>query len=253
MVVGALTISNGMNKLKLIIIFSVVAATAFTFYVTNFLKSIPTLDPTHSINSGKVSSPQVTPTPTGLPTGGLSDLIRVNEPVPGQTVKSPLVVTGEARGYWFFEASFPIKVYDADGKELGVAVAQAQGEWMTENFVPFQATLNFKKPATATGTLVLEKDNPSGLAENAAELRVPVSFDLADWPVSPGACKVGGCSGQLCVDESEGDVITTCEYKAEYACYKTAKCERQEDGKCGWTPTEELVMCLGEAFQAEGI
>ncbi|MDP3696626.1 MAG: Gmad2 immunoglobulin-like domain-containing protein [Candidatus Taylorbacteria bacterium] len=240
-----------MNKLKLIIIFSVIATAAFTSYVTNFIRSIPTLDPTHSINSGQVGSPQVTPTPAVLPTGGLSDLIRINEPVPDQTVKSPLSVSGEARGYWFFEASFPIRVYDANGKEIGVAVAQAQGEWMTDDFVPFQATLNFKKPATATGTLVLEKDNPSGLPEHDAELRVPVSFDLADWPVSLGACKVGGCSGQLCLDGSEEDVVTTCEYKTEYACYKTAKCERQEDGKCGWTPTEELVACLAEAFQNE--
>lgn len=61
-------------------------------------------------------------------------------------------------------------------------------------------------------------------------------------------CKITGCSGQLCSDE---DVRTTCEFKEEYACYKTAKCERQEDGKCGWTPTEELVACLSKVFKAE--
>lgn len=60
-----------------------------------------------------------------------------------------------------------------------------------------------------------------------------------------GGCYVGGCSGQICSDE-EG-VVSTCEYKAEYACYQNAKCERQSDGKCGWTPTEELQMCLNTA------
>jgi len=98
------------------------------------------------------------------------------------------------------------------------------------------------------------------LPEHDAQLRIPVRFDLANWPdnqvdesVPPSSrgCKVGGCSSQLCVDESEEDVVTTCEFKAEYACYQSAKCERQEDGQCGWTPTEELVTCLRSAWEAE--
>ena len=91
-------------------------------------------------------------------------------------VKSPLVVAGEARGFWFFEASFPIRLYDVDGKELAVGIAQAQEEWMTEDFVPFRAELLFTKPNTSEGVLVLEKDNPSGLPEHADEFRIPVRF-----------------------------------------------------------------------------
>jgi hypothetical protein len=56
-------------------------------------------------------------------------------------------------------------------------------------------------------------------------------------------CYVGGCSGQICSDQ-EG-VISTCEWKDEYACYASATCERQPDGQCGWTPTPELTACLG--------
>ncbi|HEY5945444.1 MAG TPA: DUF6748 domain-containing protein [Kofleriaceae bacterium] len=56
-------------------------------------------------------------------------------------------------------------------------------------------------------------------------------------------CYVGGCSSQVCSDQ-EG-VITTCEWRDEYACYQTATCERQPDGQCGWTPTPELDACLG--------
>ncbi len=58
-------------------------------------------------------------------------------------------------------------------------------------------------------------------------------------------CAVAGCSGQLCVSTDEaGEIITTCEYRAEYACYKEASCEPQADGKCGWTQTSELKKCL---------
>jgi len=62
-------------------------------------------------------------------------------------------------------------------------------------------------------------------------------------------CKVTGCSAQICADE---DVITTCEWLEQYACYnKTAKCERQEDGKCGWTKTDQLTKCLQEKGKSE--
>ncbi|MBI2040147.1 hypothetical protein HYT18_03670 [Candidatus Microgenomates bacterium] len=69
------------------------------------------------------------------------------------------------------------------------------------------------------------------------------SFKLLEEKVG---CFVAGCSGQLCVEEAEKDIITTCEFREEYACYKEAKCERQPDGKCGWTKSVELISCLEE-------
>lgn len=107
-----------------------------------------------------------------------NDLIRVTTPSANTVVTSPLVVRGEARGNWYFEASFPVRLLDSEGTELALAIAQAQGEWMTTEFVPFEATLVFVAPeAGGTGTLVFEKDNPSGLPENADELRIPVNFE----------------------------------------------------------------------------
>jgi len=55
-------------------------------------------------------------------------------------------------------------------------------------------------------------------------------------------CFKGGCSGQLCSDKP--NMISTCEWRESYACYHTAKCELQADGKCGWTMTDELKKCL---------
>lgn len=59
-------------------------------------------------------------------------------------------------------------------------------------------------------------------------------------------CTVGGCSGQLCV-EASNVVASTCEWREEYACYRSAVCERQADGNCGWTSTPELTQCLEDA------
>lgn len=103
-------------------------------------------------------------------------MIRVTSPLPNALVQSPLHITGEARGNWYFEASFPVKLIDANGRQLGVVPAQAQSDWMTEAFVPFVADLPFTSPTTTTGTLILERDNPSGLPQNAAEIRIPVRF-----------------------------------------------------------------------------
>ena len=103
-------------------------------------------------------------------------MIKINNPRPNQTIQSPLAISGEARGYWFFEASFLIKLFDENNNLITTAVAKAQGDWMTENFVPFEADLNFSQPSAEKGFLVLEKDNPSGLSENADELRIPIKF-----------------------------------------------------------------------------
>ena len=62
-------------------------------------------------------------------------------------------------------------------------------------------------------------------------------------PSVAGRCYVGGCSGQICSDQP--GALSTCEYREEYACYKTATCERQGGGECGWTMTPALNICLG--------
>lgn len=82
--------------------------------------------------------------------------------VDNQSISSPLVITGQARGLMFFEASFPIELLSADGQVLGTTIAQAKTEWMTEDFVPFEATLIFQAQPGEAVTLVLKKDNPSG-------------------------------------------------------------------------------------------
>lgn len=105
-----------------------------------------------------------------------TDLIRIDSPRPNTIVTSSLQVTGQARGYWYFEASFPVKLFDGDGNVLAQTPAQAQSNWMTNDFVPYKATLEFIAPATDSGTLVLEKDNPSNLPQNADSLIVPVRF-----------------------------------------------------------------------------
>jgi len=101
--------------------------------------------------------------------------IIVDTPQAGASIESPLTVSGRARGTWFFEASFPVVLTDWDGGIIATGIAQAQKDWMTENFVPFAATFDFpdQRPMSR-GSLILEKDNPSGMSEfdDAVEMTV---------------------------------------------------------------------------------
>ncbi|MDO8515741.1 MAG: hypothetical protein Q7S28_00650, partial [bacterium] len=75
------------------------------------------------------------------------------------------------------------------------------------------------------------------------------TFKFIDVSALFGACYRAGCSSQLCVDEKDKDIVTTCEYREEYGCYQGAKCERQTNGQCGFTPSMELSACLEKAAQ----
>jgi len=104
------------------------------------------------------------------------ELVQLESPAPNSVVRSPLKVTGQAVGFWFFEASFPIRVLDADGNELGSHYVMTADEWMTTSMVPFEGVITFKASPTDTGYLVLHKDNPSGLPEHDREIRYPIRF-----------------------------------------------------------------------------
>ncbi len=111
---------------------------------------------------------------------GKINLIQIYNPRPNQKISSPLVIEGKARGTWFFEASFPVVLTDWSGLIIAESYAEAKSEWMTEEFVEFRAILEFKKPNTSIsnrGSLILQKDNPSGLPEYDDALEIPIFFE----------------------------------------------------------------------------
>lgn len=117
----------------------------------------------------------VFPTPFSMSPSSTPGPIRVTAPHAHAQVGYALRITGEARGTWFFEASFPVHLEDMNGNIIASGVAQSDGEWMTEDFVPFTAELNIPNTFTGSAVLVVLKDNPSGLPENDASLRIPIT------------------------------------------------------------------------------
>ena len=101
----------------------------------------------------------------------------VESPRPQQVISSPLEIRGKARGTWYFEATFPVVLVDWDGLIIAEHYAQADGEWMTPDFVPFTASLEFERPEYGErGWLILRRSNPSGLPEHDAAVEIPVMF-----------------------------------------------------------------------------
>lgn len=160
----------------------------------------------------------------------------VSNPKFGQIIGSPLEVSGKAKGTWFFEASFPVKLLDGNGDVIAIGIAQAQGDWMTENFVPFKAELNFQNPKTKSGTLIFQKDNPSGLPENAGEFKMPVVFKE----------NVGNRKIKISLSNSKMD--------PEFSCNKTFAVEREisETQAVAKAALEELLKGPTEKEKTEG-
>ena len=97
-----------------------------------------------------------------------------------------------------------------------------------------------------------------GIAIGEPNPGIPLPPDLiGDEPkpqIVKDGCMVGGCSSQLCGEANiVGGLISTCEYRREYACYQVATCARQADGICGWTVTPELTQCLSDGETTSAI
>jgi len=119
-----------------------------------------------------------TTTATSSPTAdNIAAEIKIDAPTSNQVISSPLEISGQALGSWYFEASFPIKLIDENGQTLATGQAAAQSDWMTSDFVPFKAELNFANPTSSIGMLVFSNDNPSGLPEKEKQYGIPVSFN----------------------------------------------------------------------------
>lgn len=166
---------------KILIVLILVAAAVFTIRFLSGPEDTWLCQNGQWVKHGNPSAPQPTTgcgqpgddssvTPTPQPE------VVVFMPQANQTIKSPLTVAGKARGNWFFEASFPIKLVDSQGKEIAVSYVQSIGDWMTTEFVPFSGQLKFSVSATAAGEFILKNDNPSGLPQYDKEIRIPVTI-----------------------------------------------------------------------------
>lgn len=90
----------------------------------------------------------------------VSDYIKIISPTPFGEVSDLLVITGEAKGTYYFEGEFPVTIIAEDGSKID-HYAVAQDAWMTEKFVPFRVEIDISHLAPQEILVKLHRNNPS--------------------------------------------------------------------------------------------
>ncbi len=115
---------------------------------------------------------------------------------------------------------------DADGSEAAAAMTHPEGVMVAGYFSPVRG------PAGRAQTL------------KATKFYMRLGSEVGGPTPGAGRCIKTGCSSEVCADR---DVVTTCIFRPEFACYQKATCARQRNGECGFTQTAELAACLARA------
>lgn len=133
-------------------------------------------------------------------------------------------------------------------KLIGLPPRSLQPDDMLSVFLRAATTLSF---GLALFFLILACESPDQggqtppEAERSGEEREtdPARGNGADEDAGKrGACRATGCSGQICADH---DVVTTCEFRQEYACFRCMKCTRV-DGACQWKRGPDWERCTAD-------
>lgn len=93
----------------------------------------------------------------------------------GQTITSGFKITGKIAGGYCSEGDCPMYVLDGAGNVIHQGYITV-GNWMTEDLVAFEGTVEFDAIATEApnGRIIIAKANPSGEVENCGYLDVSV-------------------------------------------------------------------------------
>ena len=85
---------------------------------------------------GRKEAPQnaadSTPQPVAVDSAGpaaTDDLIHLTAPHPNELVTSPLTISGQARGTWYFEGSFPVILIGTNGDTLAIRPGPGPASW----------------------------------------------------------------------------------------------------------------------------
>jgi hypothetical protein len=212
-----------------IIVIGAVAATRGSSPATSNPTPVPTETPTPTPPT------PVTPTPTPSSSGVIS--LAETKTINGVTLK-PLAVVEESRCPQGVQCIW-----------AGTVRVRTQ---ISTNGVSTTTVIELGKSVIVSSkgiTLASVTPGPvAGIPVKSGDYRFVFNVKTVSVSTPPpvaGGCFVGGCSSQICSEDPHA--ISTCEYRQEYACYKTAACERQASGQCGWTDTAALRMCLASA------
>lgn len=168
--------------LLILVILALVVAAFYFFSRKGQQETIKTVNENVSQKQLTPATSKPTPILTSTPTcrnqmvlgTDIADLNIINN----QTIPSPASISGKIKGSFCFEGNCGLNLLDGAGNIIYTGSFMLEGDWMTEELVPFTAEFNFDAIATEVpnGRIVILADNPSGLPENSWCYEIPVKL-----------------------------------------------------------------------------
>ncbi len=102
----------------------------------------------------------------------------VFQPQAQQKILPPLTITGQARGYWFYNNEFPVIVYDSTDTAIAYGVAKTTADTNTKEFLPFTAVIEEYTflPAKKRGYILFQRSTGDIQQGRQNTARVPIQF-----------------------------------------------------------------------------
>lgn len=165
---------ESMNKQIIIGILACILLAALVYISTTLDKETPATN-----SEPVVTVPDNTEQTVVYRTGDLSNQVTITSPEPAVQIASPVLVSGQAPGNWFFEGTAPVSVTNWDGLIVGEGYVMAEDDWMTTELVDFSGSVEFQIDESTVynrGSLILRRSNASGLPEFDAAVEIPIVF-----------------------------------------------------------------------------
>lgn len=213
----------------------------------------PPLIPTNSLATSTSGSASTTPDTTQATPSGSTSVPPTHTPVSYYPYGTITLALNQPAEFKDTVAIRPLAVIEDSRCPIGVQCIWAGTVKLSlkvnVNGVAKTETIQLGQSITAgSDTITLDSVSPSHPKSGTiSPSSYRFTFIVTHGGVSGGPCYVGGCSSELCTD-SPG-AVSTCMYTASYGCYKSATCERQSNGSCGWTETASLKACLANPPQ----
>lgn len=88
-----------------------------------------------------------------------------------------IVITWEATWDWYFEWQFNVELLDNNWNSISESQVMAEWEWMSEDYVPFNSTINYEDLNTTGIQVVFHKANPSWLPANDFSKTININLE----------------------------------------------------------------------------
>ena len=102
--------------------------------------------------------------------------INLLTPIQGSKASSPLIISGSVVGNWMAEGQMSATLTDANGLIIGTTNLTTEDDWMTNDFVSFFGEIEFTKPNSSYGYLIIKNANLSGMPANDKSLEYILAF-----------------------------------------------------------------------------